>query len=367
MRWSQRASIGNIATRPFSADSPWNRIIPANATYSAIDAAWRAIDWGLQSWSGDFYSITPYISTTSDPLYNVLYKDTWWDVNGATAQGARGWLRQGNSLSVENTIISESTTSFPADMNTYSTTLATAQETWNKPPAGSYNAFVNPGTVPFQVRVPAGATPSPGADGHMVIVQPDGMVLELYGGIKITQAQSALVCTRYQMINPKLAGDGWINGLTASMISVSAGVLRNSEINYVWNDFSISIPHAMKIAVPGNLIANSVAYPALALDRGALTANPAYGGTGSLPMGVRLAIPYSTALSGRGAYSTGLGQAMATAAQRHGFIVTDRGGAGLTVFNERNPTAAHLTAWDFGVWEDVNWIIDNLQRVTSPV
>ena len=124
----------------------------------------------------------------------------------------------------------------------------------------------------------------------------------------------------------------------------------------------------MKIAVPGNLISvASPVYPALAMDRDGVTNAVPYGGTGSVPMGTRFAIPYATSLSGRGTYSTGLGQAIATAAQRYGFIITDRGGSGLTVFNERLPTNAVLTSWDFGVWEDVNWVIDNLQRVTSAV
>lgn len=367
MRWVQKTRVGTAA-RPFAADGPWNRIIPANATYTALNAAWPALDWGLQSWSGDFYSITPYQATTSDPLFNVRYFDTWWDVNGDTASGARGWLRQGNSLSVENTIISSSATSFPVDMNGYSTTVATNPATQTKPTAGKYNAFSNPGTVPYQVRIPAAATPSPGLDGHMVVVQPDGTLFEIYGGIKVTQAQNAIVCTRYMTIDPTRQGDGWSNGLTASMISVSAGVLRNSEINFIWSDFTVSIPHAMKIAVPGNLLSTAApAYPALAFDIGALTELPNYNGTGAVPMGSRLAIPYSVPITNRGTYLTGLGQAIATAAQRYGFIITDRGGSGLTVFNERFPTQNHLINWDNGVWTDVNWVIDNLQRVTSTV
>jgi len=363
MRWTQRAAIGNAATRPFSADGPFNRVIPGNATYSAINAAWPALDWGLQTWGGDFYAIGVYQATTSDPLFNVRYLETYTDVNGG-----RGWLRQGNSLSTENTIISESVTSFPVDMNGYSTTVATNPKTQTKPASGKYNAFVNPGTLPYQIRVPAAATPSPGLDGHFVVVQPDGTIFECYGAIKVTTAQNAVVCIRYQMIDPKKAGDGWVNGLTASMVSVTAGVLRNSEIDFAWNNFSISIPHAMKIAVPGDKLSTATpVYPALAMDIGALTESPAYNGTGALPMGTRLAITYSTALTGRGTYLTGLGQAIATAAQRYGFIITDRGGSGLTVFNERGPTQSHLTTWDNGVWTDVNWVIDNLQRVTSSV
>lgn len=368
MRWNQKASRPGDAARPFAQDGPWNRIIPASATYATIGAGWAGLDVGLQSWGGDFYSITPYQATTSDPLFNVRYLETWWDVNGATGDGARGWLRQGNTLSVENTIISESAASFPMDMNGYSTTVATNPATQTKPAAGKYNVFSNPGTVPFQVRIPAAATPSPGSDGHFVVVQPDGTLFECYGAIKVTQAQNAIVCIRYMLIDPRLQGDGWSNGLTASMVSVAAGVLRNSEIDYVWDNFNISIPHAMKIAVPGDYLSTAApAYPALAFDIGALTEAPNYNGPNALPMGTRLALPYSTALSSRGTYLTGLGQAIATAAQRHGFIITDRGGSGLTIFNERFPTQNHLINWDNGVWTDVSWVIDNLRRVTSPV
>ena len=367
MRWMQKSRVGNGA-RPFSADGPWNRIIPADATYAAIGAGWAGLDWGLQSWGGDFYSISPFQAIDTDPLFNVRYLETWWDVNGDTGSGARGWLRQGNTLSVENTIIAESATSFPVDMNGYSTVAATDPATQTKPTAGSYNAFVNPGTLPYQVRIPATATPSPGSDGHFVVLQPDGMIFECYGAIKVTQAENSIVCIRYQMIDPRLQGDGWINGLTASMISVTAGVVRNAEIDFAWDDFSVSIPHAMKIAVPGDYLSTAApAYPALAFDIGALTESPAYNGPNALPMGSRLAIPYSTSITARGTYNTGLGQAIATAAQRHGFVITDRGGSGLTVFNERFPTQSHLLNWDNGVWEDVNWIFDNVQRVTSPV
>ena len=364
MRWTQRAAApGDAAVRPFSADGPWNRIIPGNATYATINSAWAALDWGLQTWAGDFYSIKPYPSTTSDPLFNVRYLETYTDTNGG-----RGWARQGNTLTVENTIISESVTSFPVDMNGYSTTVVTNPATQTKPSSSSYNGFVNPGTLPYQVRIPAAATPSPGLDGHMVVIQPDGTMFECYGAVKITQSQNAIVCIRYQMIDPKLSGDAWVNGLTASMLSVAGGVLRNAEIDKNWDDFSVVIPHAMKIAVPGSLISTaSPVYPALAMDRDGLTNATPYGGTGALPMGTRLAIPYSTSLSGRGTYVTGLGQAIATAAQRYGFIITDRGGSGLTVFNERLPTNTVLNNWDNGVWTDVNWVIDNLQRVTSAV
>ena len=361
MRWTQYGRAGNYIARPFAQDGPWNRIIPANATYAAIGSGWATKNWGLQSWLGDNYSITPFQATDSDPLFNVLYCETWWDVSQGT------WMRVNNSLAVENNIVAASATSFWFDMNTYSTTVATNPKTQTKPPAGSYKPFVSPSTLPFQVRIPAAATPSPGLDGHMVVVQPDGMLFETYGGIKITQAQNAIVCIRYNIMDPTLLGDAWQNGLTASMISVAAGVLRNSEIDFVWNQ-SVTIPHAMKIAVPGDYLSTSPAvYPALAYDMGALTDTPAYNGVNALPMGSRLAIPYSTAITGRGTYLTGLGQAIATAAQRYGFIITDRGGSDITVFNERFPTQNHLLNWDNGVWTDVNWVFDNLQRVTSPV
>ena len=367
MRWTQYARMGDIS-RPFSPDGPWNRIIPANATYSAPGVGWASLAVGLQTWQGDFYSITPYQATESDPLWNVRYLETWWDVNGATNQGARGWQRQGNSLSVENTIISESVTSFPMKMNGYSTTVATNPATQTRPPDSAYNVFTNPTTLPRQIRMPESATPAPGLDGHMVVVQPDGQVFECYGAIIVSQAQRAIVCIRYMIFDPAHPGDGSINGLTASMISVMAGVLRNHEINYPWNNFAINIPHAMKIAVPGNFLSTATpAYPALAMDVGALTESPAYNGPNAVPMGTRLAIPYSTNLSSRGTFQTGLGLAIARAAQRHGFIITDRGGSVLTIFNERFPTQGHLTTWDMGVWNDISWVIANLQSVTSTV
>lgn len=353
---------------PFRRDDPWNRQIPIDAAYSTIGAGWAGLDWGLQTWqSPDGYSIAFYQATNSDPVFNVRFFDTWWDVNGDTGQGARGWLRQGNTLTVENQIISDSATSFPFDMNPYSTTVADAAKSQIKPTAGLYLPFANPTTLPFTVRVPSGALPAPGLDGHMVIIQPDGRIFEAYGAIKVTQAQNAIVCTRYMMINPKLRGDGWSNGLTASMCSVVAGVLRNHEIDYASGSSLIGIPHAMKIAVPGDYLSTSTPVsPAYTMDRDALTHSPAYNGPNALPMGSRLALPWSVNLNSRN-WQSDVGKAIATAAQKHGFIITDRGGTGLTIFNERGPSQARLTAWDFGIWDDVNFVIDNLQRVTSTV
>lgn len=59
MRWTQKAVTVGTPARPFAQDGPWNRIIPANATYAAITSGWAGLDVGLQSWAGDFYSITP--------------------------------------------------------------------------------------------------------------------------------------------------------------------------------------------------------------------------------------------------------------------------------------------------------------------
>lgn len=353
---------------PFPKNGVWNRPIPSNATYATIGAGWASLPWGFQTWdSPDGYSLTFYQATSSDTLFNVRFYDTWWDVNGSTADGARGWLRQGNSLTVENDIITASSTSFPFDMNPYSTVTATANKDQTKPAAGKYLPFTNPTTLPYQIRVPAGAVPAPGSDGHMVIIQPDGRIFEAYGVVKVTQAQNAIVCTRYMMIDPKLRGDGWANGLTASMCPVMAGVIRNHEVDYPVNSGFIGINHAMKLAVPGDYLSTATPlFPAFTMDLTALTNTPAYNGPNALPMGVRLALPWSVNLSSR-TWESDIGRAVATAAQKYGFIVTDRGGSGLTVFNERAPTQARLAAYDVGIGNDVSWVFDNVQRVTSTV
>lgn len=361
MRWTQRSRDGNFAARPFAQDGPWNRIIPDNATYAALGEGWKTLPVGIQSQQGDVYNVTPFPATTSDPLFNVRFYDTYTKVRDGV------WLRQDNTLAVENSIISQSTTSFSADMNTYSTTIP---GTWTKPPAGSYNAFTNPATLPFQIRMPVTATPTPGADGVLTVLQPDGMLFECYGAVKVSQAQNAIITTRYHMIDLTRQGDGWSNGLSASMCPVIAGNMRNAEIDYTRESGTpIVIPHAIRIVVPGDYLATSpIAYPALTVDSSALTNNPAYNGPNAVPMGSRLALPKNINLDTVRTWSTWpVGKAIAVACQKYGFIITDRGGGGLTLYNERFATSEHLVGFKVSLTADLQWILQNMMRVTSPV
>lgn len=346
----------SASAQPFSSLSPWNSVLASNATYAPV-TGFADLDVGIQSWAeaADGFSIAVPAATNSDPLVNVVYLDSWVNVNNGT------WARSGNDSTKEADILAASANSFPADMNTYSTTQASADGSLQvKPASGSYVPLVNPPTVPFQIRCPASAVPSFGSDGHMVVIQPDGRVFEAYSAIKLSNG--TIACTRYMMISQTGMGDGATNGLTASMVPVFAGVMRKAEADKA---SGITIDHAIKIAIPGNLLSTATpAYPALAFDRSALSNTPAYNGTGAVPMGTRLAIPWSVNLAGH-TFDSNLGAAIARAAQRHGFIITDRGGSGLTLFGEKDPTDGQLTAWHFGVSTDLNWIMDNIQRVLT--
>lgn len=366
MRWVQRSRDGNFAARPFSQDGPWNRLIPDNATYAAIGSGWATLPWGIQSQGGggDAFNVTPYQATTSDPLYNLRYYETWTNTKNGV------WLRTGNSLATENQIIAASATSFPHNINPYSTTVATVGKAQTLPPAGTFNPFTNPGTLPAQVRVPANAVPASGSDGHLCIIQPDGRLFECYGAIKITQATPTIVTVRYHHIDISLQGDGWSNGLTASMCSVLAGTMRNSEIDYTRESGTpIVIPHAIKVAVPGDYLATSpIDYPALAIDISALSDAPVYNGPNALPMGTRLALPKNINIDTARTWSTWpLGKAIAVCCQRYGFIITDRGGGGMTLYNETGATSEHLTGYKVSLTEDVRWVMQNMMRVTIPV
>lgn len=338
---------------PFSAASSWNTPIGPNVDYQTV-AGFDGLAVALQCWqSPDGLSPAFPAATSSDPQVDVLYAETAPNIgNGA-------WLRTGNNPTQETAILAAAVATFPDDMNNYSTTIASSDGTLQvKPDAGSYTPFANPPTVPAKIRMPSAAVPNPGADGHLVIVQPGGIIFEASGAIKLSDGR--IVCPRYNLTDPSGLGGGESNGVAASMVPVFAGVMRLADVN---KTTGITIPHAMRITVPGNFISTEPPkYPALAFDRTALSNATAYNGPNAVPMGSRLAIPPTVNLAAR-TFESAHGQAIAQAAQTYGFIVTDRGGAGITLFTERSPTTPALATFNQAVSNDLAWIFDNVQKV----
>jgi hypothetical protein len=110
------------------------------------------------------------------------------------------------------------------------------------------------------------------------------------------------------------------------MLPNYAGLIQDEEMK-------AGINHAMAISAPASVLTPRIDGPAATFDRDALTTHPPY--SGSLPMGARLALRPGTSLS----LLTPEGRAIAKAAAGYGFIISERGGSGITL--EVRPNAPH--------------------------
>lgn len=188
----------------------------------------------------------------------------------------------------------------------------------------------------------------------MVVRQPSGLMLETYATIVLSDG--TLVALSYSLTDPNSLGDGWQRGQTASMLPSYAGAIIDSEIE-------TGIDHAMAITVPPRLLAPKFSYPAYAFDRDALTNDTPY--SGNLPMGARLALPADLDIDRLGLL-TEAGRAIAVAGRRHGFIIVDRGGEGVTirVRPTGNPTQPKLHAYHPILSADLSKIMANVVAVS---
>ncbi len=298
---------------------------------------------GLSTWlEPNLDSLPLYAADADDPHVRVLYSPDAWS---KVAQGL--WRRSGNRPGVEAQILGGAQASFPHPGNVYSSQSATG---WVLPV--SYDRLVNPKRPPAYARVPRGARPAPGTDGHLAVRQLDGRVLETYGAIRLSSGD--IVALNYHVTDSAGSGDGYQNGVTASMVPVYAGVITEAEVE------AGRIDHAVKLLAPAALLAPWFTYPALAIDRGALSDDPPYGG--ALPMGARLAIPPRVNPADLG-LTTRLGRMIAAAAKTYGFIITDRGGGGITIAVEQDVRDPALDRWSWGADRDLHEIMRNVRLV----
>ena len=305
-----------LFAKPFASTSAWNASVPASASFADVPGI-AGYPVGLSTGLGaDGVSIPVYraASSTGAGTYKVLYNVQAWN-----KLFSGQWKPSGNPPDIEAQILASSSPRFPFPYQTFVSQSATG---FVLPSSYTPIQRLPDGTAPPLVA-PAGIVASGNMDGHMSVYQPDGRVYETYATIVLSN--QTVVCLSFQLTDPSLPGDGYQNGVTASMIPSFAGLIRKSEAA------SLRIDHAMKVLVPASMLAPSFVYPALSFDRGAMTENPPYSGT--VPMGSRLAIPAGVDLSTLGLRS-GAGQAIAAAAQKYGFIVVDRGGGGVTLVTE---------------------------------
>lgn len=329
----------------FAENSPWNIAVPVTAVTGSTNMA-AGFPVGFDTWDNQGYWVVPlYQATTGDPKVQVLYNPSSW-----SSVYAGVWRRFGNSPAVEAEILSTSSSIFPHPGNVFSSTSA---DEWTLP--ASYNVL-NVGVPPrVMLNAPAsGMLPAAGADGHMVVRQPSGAMLETYATIVLSDG--TLVALSYSLTEPDSLGDGWQRGQTASMLPSYAGAILDSEIE-------TGIEHAIAITVPPKLLAPRFAYPAYAFDRDALTNDIPY--SGDLPMGARLALPPGLRIEQLGLLTTP-GKVIAAAASKHGFIIVDRGGDGITirVRPTGNPTQPQLHTYDPLLSADLSNIVAHVVAVT---
>jgi hypothetical protein len=323
--------------RPFSATSRWNTPISG---YSGVTwASTRALSgfgtffstWSKSGWT----SISQ--ATDNDPLVTLYFN---YDAYRNVKSGA--WKRYGNSADVEKQIRASSDQAWRNYQgNQYSTT---------DPSSYKMPAVFHKRTDPYwslKARVPASALPTPNADGHMTIFQPNGWVLETYATIKLSNGDLVSIFASYTDANGD--GTGAASGRRAAMIPNYAGLIRNGEIS------SGQINHTLALILGPEALAKAVAWPASAMDRSPSNY------TGTLPMGTMLAIPASVDVNSLG-LSTTAGKIIARAAQAYGMVVVDRGGSkAFHIVTEQ--TAPDVPASSSGIKSDLGKIRDRLQIV----
>jgi hypothetical protein len=142
-----------------------------------------------------------------------------------------------------------------------------------------------------RVRIPVGARPAGGGDGHLAVVdQASGLEYDLYetgtpGGSGGTLNVGSGGVSRIDGtgISVDLDGDGVISEATAAKFGLLAGIVRAEELA------AGKINHALFITVPCG--AQSPAYVAPALKGGTLCSD----NTNRVPMGARLRLNMSDA------------------------------------------------------------------------
>jgi hypothetical protein len=331
-----------------SKASAWRTIVQAEGDACIPDG----VPVGLDTWgTPDDWSIPVYQHRDGVTPKSLLYNQRAWS---KVASGE--WKRWFNSDDVEREILDGSSPEFPYNGNVFSSVSKTG---WVLPQSRRLVPL-----VPGKVYVRRSMLPALGPDGHMAIQQPGGSVLETYGTIKMSSADIVALSYCFSWPNcfgwPNNNGDGFDSGQTASMLPCYLGLVDDVEVTRG------SINHAMAITVPASLLKPAIVYPAYAFDRNAMTEDPPY--SGSLPMGGRLAIPASTDLTALGMKSPE-GRTIATAAKRYGFIIVDRGGAGITIRVRRNSPhpIMRFRRWDEALDSDLQAIFRRVVRVVVRV
>jgi hypothetical protein len=259
---------------------------------------------------------------------------------------------------------------------TWSTTWSTTGSNVNgaqEAPSYSIPVYIATGSSPVQtidgvsLKIPSGAAPASGTDGHMTCVQPKGSIagisnFAMYGFYGVTKTTNAPPNT---YTNGSYGANGPFD-LTAysthydgraSAILQMAGLMRVDEV------VAGVIPHAIAAALNVGSMAPGFLWPASAQD------SDTSGYKGTTHMGSVLGIPSSVQLSTIGLTTAG-GLMLATALQTYGAIVVDTGGTEGVIFyaedqyDEHDNTAAFTTSIA-QMNDDLATIAKNLKLLTN--
>jgi len=253
---------------------------------------------------GNEWTSSVVITTSSDPMVNVLVNTNWYP-NDNWNFLYKGGKTCNNTRSVEATIRNYVANSWAMYSGNPWATISTPDSSqWVLP--ASYHASISDFNATAHFKL--GSCPSADTDGLMAVFQPNGWVLDTYATVVMSNGDIVAEATA-SYIDAKGDGTGWWNGRRASMIPSFAGLIRTGEIA------GGSIPHALAVTISPTELMQQATWPAYAFDH-----NSGYSGT--LPMGALLAIPPSVSIASLGLTATG--KVVAKTLQSYGAYIVDR-------------------------------------------
>lgn len=297
------APVVNLAERPFSNDSPWNQLIPANATYRSAGDPRTVMMRNLgRIWvNTDKWTMWVWQAKSTDPLVSIHVSSRNLDANKNDP-----WPQEG-TVQIR----------MPADAHPDPTTF-TSFDAWGD---------------------------TDHRDAHMTIIDPDGKHAHEFWQARKDNGTGAIKAVSYVRVpleelgvnisgpitqeltgsyyNPAFLSYGW-GATRAYGGSNLGGLIRKDEVT------KGPIKHAIAIALPPSSLKRGSVWPATDDDQSSSYSGP-------IPMGTRFAIPRSVDLQ-----SLGLSPAhlrLAQALQDYGAIVVDKAN-GFVMYSEGSQAQA---------------------------
>ncbi|WP_298804330.1 hypothetical protein [uncultured Pseudokineococcus sp.] len=162
------------------------------------------------------------------------------------------------------------------------------------------------------VPIPPHAVPAAGADGHLIIYSPSSDQLwEFWKAERDSGGWSACWGGRLDGVSRSDGRFDGFSGAGAAGVAISAGALRWEEV------LSGNVEHTLSLAIP-DVARDELSWPASRTDGRDDDA-------GAIPMGQRFRLDADVDLDALDLHP--IAEAVARAAQRYGFMVTDSAGA----------------------------------------